>query len=69
MTSSQLRTCLLTSMVMRSPLSFLMSSVALGELSVIARPSSLQSPVFFPNLTWRWARRKQPANSHVSAPS
>ena len=48
MTSRKLTTCLLASMVMRSPLSlnmrqisFSMFSVALGEVSVIARPSSL----------------------------
>ena len=48
MTSRKLTTCLLASMVMRSPLSlnirqisFLMFAVALGVVSVIARPSCL----------------------------
>ena len=74
-TSRKLITCLLASMVMRSPLllkmrhiSFLMFSVSLGEALVMASPSSRYSPTFM-SRCWSCERRKLPTSSHVSAPS
>ena len=74
-TSMKLITCLLASMVMRSPLllkmrhiSFLMLSVSLGEALVMASPSSRYSPTFM-SRCWSCERRKLPTSSHVSTPS
>ena len=75
MTSRKLITCLLASMVMRSPLalkmrhiSFLIFSVTLGVASVVASPSSRYRPIFMLRFC-SWDRRKFPTSSQVSAKS